>query len=86
MTNYSSQSLVLKCDCTAHELHIEYDKALKAFFLSVWERSGFVLSFRQRVKDALKLLLYGKVCADDVVLSEESTTILKNWIDQCKSY
>ena len=77
-------SLKLKCDCSCEMLEIERvnDEFEKNFYISIWQKyRDNNMSWPNRIKWAWKIFKTGNLWADSIILSDEKTKELGEFID-----
>ncbi len=66
------------CDCKSHALQIERYEDDELIYLTMWEPANCRYGFWHRVKTAWKVLMKGDPFADQLVMSEDDSTVLIN--------
>lgn len=76
-----TKTLFCLCDCKSEILVIEYDHEMQLADLAVYKYAGFgnKLSFFDRIRYALKIILSGKPYADQMVLTTKQLKEIKNF-------
>ena len=86
---YNAVPLFLKCDCHSEGIEVQYfkeDESDKGFYINYW-KYGITgryteMSFIDKVKYALKILRYGTLHGDQVMLSINDSKKLKLYLEK----
>lgn len=71
----------LTCSCYCEGLRVTYDPDDKEFYVCLWgTRSGYQVSWLQRLKSCWKILKTGEPFGDQVLMNQEEATKLVNFL------
>ena len=80
----STSEQFIKCACDSEGIHLEYDKEIKSFYLSLWKfnYNPTGLSWKQKAKYIWRLLTKGEAWGHDIVLNKKSANKLVEFINE----
>lgn len=83
--NKDIKNKFIKCECSSHMIEIEFDGDL--YYFSFWElsRNNVILSYRERIRWAFKILFSGIPWVDSVVLSENKVNEMVEFLKSTKN-
>jgi len=90
---HNAVPLFLKCDCHSEGIEVQYfkeDKSDKGFYINYW-KYGITgryseLSIIDKLKNAWKILRYGTLHGDQVMLSMKDSKLLKEYLERYIDY
>ena len=73
----------IECECHSELLQIQYNEEDKEFYLSLYEYGlKNQLSFCEKIKYISKILKFGKLSQDGIILNKKETKKLKDFLEK----
>lgn len=72
---------MVKCDCSAEALEIEYDKEENKFYFSFWQQGyRFRLSWKERIRWCFRIIASGNPWTDSIIVGAVNARTIRNFL------